>query len=368
MAPRPVWKGYLKLSLVSCAVELSNATSNSEKISFRTINRATGNPVRRQYVDTVTGEPVETEDEAKGFEIGDDEFVLIDDAEIEALQIESSHTLAIDSFVEKNSIEQIYLDTPYYVTPADKVSVEAFAVIRDAMAAKGMAGIARIVLYRRERPVVIEPLENGLLMTTLRYAATVRRPEEVMGGIGEVTVDEEMIDLARHIIDKKTASFDPDGFEDRYEAALAELVRARAEGRTPAKPKPQKRPSNVVDLFDALRRSLASDDGAGAPAPGGKRGSKAAKETKPASKAAASSSTASKSTASKTSDSKTSASKSAAKPAAKTAAKSGAKSGAKTSPASAASKPTAPKRGSSGADRPAAKPAASRAGGRKRAG
>jgi len=310
MAPRPVWKGYLKLSLVSCAVELSNATSNAEKISFRTINRATGNPVRRQYVDTVTGEPVEAEDEAKGFEIGDDEFVLIDDAEIEALQIESSHTLAIDAFVEKSSIEQIYLDTPYYVTPADKVSVEAFAVIRDAMAAKGMAGIARIVLYRRERPVVIEPLENGLLMTTLRYAATVRRPEEVLGGIGEVTVDEEMIDLARHIIEKKTASFDPDGFEDRYEAALAELVRARAEGRTPAKPKPQKRPSNVVDLFDALRRSLAADDdGSGPRAPTGKRTPKAAKETKAASKASSSKAADSKAAASKAATSKTAASK-----------------------------------------------------------
>lgn len=360
MAPRPVWKGYLKLSLVSCAVELSNATSNAEKISFRTINRATGNPVRRHYVDAVTGDPVEAEDEAKGFEIGDDEFVLIDDAEIEALQIESSHTLAIDSFVEKGSIEQIYLDTPYYVTPADTVSVEAFAVIRDAMAAKGMAGIARIVLYRRERPVVIEPLENGLLMTTLRYAATVRRPEEVMAGIGEVAVDDEMIDLAEHIIDKKTASFDPEGFEDRYEAALAELVRARAEGRTPAKPKPQKRPSNVVDLFDALRRSLAADgEGATGHGPGAKDAPKAAKGSKSAQAKTAEAKTAEATAGgAKSAQAKASQAKSAQ---AKTAQ-------AKTGGAKAGGAKAAGSARSAGADRPAAKASGSRAAGRKRAG
>jgi DNA end-binding protein Ku len=259
MAPRPAWKGYLKLSLVSCAVELSGATTNSEKVSFRTLNRKTGNPVKRQYIDGVTGKPVLDEDEVKGYEIGDDEYLLVEDKEIEAVQIESSHTLNIDSFVEKQSIEQIYLDTPYYLAPADKVSEEAFAVIREAMARKKMAGIARIVLYRRERPAVIEPLGKGLLLTTLRYDATVRRPDEVLGDIPDTRIDAEMIELATHIIDKKTASFDPSQFEDHYEDALMELIKSKQAGKKPPKVQAAPRRGNVVDLFDALKKSLAGD-------------------------------------------------------------------------------------------------------------
>lgn len=277
MAPRPVWKGYLKLSLVSCSVELTAATSQSEKVSFRTLNRATGNPVRRQYVDSVTDEPLDTDDEVKGYEVGEDEYVLVEDDEIEALQIESSHTLAVDAFVDKSSIEQIYLDTPYYLTPADAVSREAFAVVRAAMAEAKMAGLARIVLYRRERPVVIEPLGDGMLLTTLRYSETVRRPEDVLDDLGDVEADEEMIDLARHIIEKKKSRFDPSAFEDRYEAALRELVQAKAEGRKPAKPKPQRGGGKVVDLFDALKRSLAEDGGGKAAAKSGGKGSSSGK-------------------------------------------------------------------------------------------
>lgn len=266
MAPRPAWKGYLKLSLVSCAVELSGATSQAEKVSFRTLNRKTGNPVRRQYVDGVTGKPVADEDEVKGYEVGDDEYLLVEDREIEAVQIESSHTLSIDSFVDKHSIEQIYLDTPYYLAPADKVSEEAFAVIREAMARKKMAGIARIVLYRRERPVVIEPLGKGLLLTTLRYDATVRRPDEVLGDLPNPKIDAEMIELATHIIDKKTAAFDPSQFEDRYEDALLDLIKSKQAGKKPPKVAATPRRGNVVDLFDALKKSLAGDDAPAGPA------------------------------------------------------------------------------------------------------
>jgi DNA end-binding protein Ku len=266
MATRPAWKGYLKLSLVTCAVELSNATSQSDKVSFRVLNRATGNTVKRQYVDSVTGKPVKDEDEVKGYETGDDEYLLVEDKEIEAVQIESSHTLSIDSFVEKASIQQIYLDTPYYLAPADKVSTEAFAVIREAMARKKMAGLARIVLYRRERPVVIEPLGEGLLLTTLRYQSTVRQPDAAFDEIPKVKIDADMVSLASDIIDRKKAKFDPSMFEDEYENALLALVKAKQAGRKAPASVAAPKPSNVVNLFDALKKSLAGAGGAAAPA------------------------------------------------------------------------------------------------------
>ena len=267
MAPRPAWKGYLKLSLVSCAVELTGATTASEKVSFRVINRKTGNTVRRQYIDGVTGKPVADDDEVKGYEIGDDEFLLVEDDEIESVQIESSHTLSIERFVDRADIPQIYFDTPYYVTPSDEVSEEAFAVIRDAMAKQKKAGIARIVLYRRERPVMIEPFENGLLLTTLRYDKTVRKPDEVFDGLGKSKLDPDLVDLATHIIEKKDAPFDPSGFEDRYEEALLGLIEAKRKGRKPPVVQAAERPTNVVNLFDALKKSLAGDDEGGGDKP-----------------------------------------------------------------------------------------------------
>ena len=279
MAPRPTWKGYLKLSLVACAVELTGATTTAEKVKFRVINRATGNTVRRQFVDAVTGKPVDADDEVKGYEIGKDEYLLVEDDEIEALQIESSHTLDIESFVDKQDIEQIYLDTPYFVTPADDVAGEAFAVIREAMAAKGKAGLARIVLFRRERPAVIEPLGAGLLLTTLRYATLVRRPEEVLDDVPTPKLDREMIALAGHIIDQKPGRFEPAAFEDRYEQAILDLVRAKQAGRAPPKVRAAGRPSNVVNLFDALKKSLAAGGGEPEPKGKGRRAGDGAKDT-----------------------------------------------------------------------------------------
>lgn len=282
MAPRPAWKGYLKLSLVSCAVELTGTTDHSEKVSFRIINRKTGNTVKRQYVDGVTGKPVEDDDEVKGYEIGDDEYLLVEEDEIDAVQIESSHTISIEHFVDRADIPQIYFDTPYYVTPSDEVSEEAFAVIREAMARQKKAGIARIVLYRRERPVMIEPFDKGLLLTTLRYDKTVRKPDEIFGDLGKPKIDSELIDLATHIIDKKQAAFDPSGFEDRYESALLELIQAKQKGKKPPVVQAAERPANVVNLFEALKKSLAGDEGAGAgkPAPG--KGRKAPDKPAPA--------------------------------------------------------------------------------------
>jgi DNA end-binding protein Ku len=202
MAPRPAWKGYLKLSLVTCAVELTNVVTHSEKVSFRVLNRKTGNTVRRIYVDAETGDPVEDENEIKGYEVDSGDYVHVEEDEIAAVKVESSDMMSLDGFVDKASIQQIYLDTPYYLAPADKVSEDAFAVIRDAMAAKKKAGLARIVLYRRERPVVIEPLGKGMVLTTLRYDNTVRQPDTVFDEIKAVKTDKEMIELAQHIIDK----------------------------------------------------------------------------------------------------------------------------------------------------------------------
>lgn len=262
MAPRPAWKGYLKLSLVTCAVELTNVVTHSEKVSFRVLNSKTGNPVRRVYVDSVTGKRVEDDDQVKGYEVDDGEYVLIEEEEFEAVQIESSNMMNLDGFVDKSSIQQIYLDTPYYLTPADKVSEDAFAVIRDAMAEKKKAGLARIVLYRRERPVVVEPLGKGMVLTTLRYDSTVRQPDTVFDAVGKGNPDKEMIELAETIIDKKAGKFDPSEFDDEYEEALLELIRAKKAGRrAPKKKKDEEaRPSNVVNLFDALKKSLAADN------------------------------------------------------------------------------------------------------------
>ena len=260
MAPRPAWKGYLKLSLVTCAVELTNVVTHAEKVSFRILNRKTGNLVKRIYVDAETGKPVEDDDQVKGYEVDSAEYIQIEEDEFEAVQIESSNMMSLDGFVDKASIQQIYLDTPYYLTPADKVSEDAFAVIRDAMADKKKAGLARIVLYRRERPVLVEPLGKGMVLTTLRYDNTVRQPEMVFDGIDKVKTDKEMIELAETIIDKKAGKFDPSEFDDKYEEALLELIRAKKTGKRAPKPKKAEKPSNVVNLFDALKKSLAADN------------------------------------------------------------------------------------------------------------
>jgi DNA end-binding protein Ku len=265
MAPRPAWKGYLKLSLVTCAVELSAATSESDKISFHILNRATGNRVRRQYVHAETGKPVEEDDQVNGYEIGDGEFLLVEEEEIDAVQIESSHTLALETFVKSSEVEQIYLDKPYYLAPADKVSEEAFAVIRDALEKKRMAGLARIVLYRRERPVLIEPFGKGMLLTTLRYDRIVRRPETVFEETKEGEVDEKAVELAVAVVEKRKRKFDPSGLEDHYQEALQDFVKSKKAGRKPADRKakaPESKPSNVVNLFDALKKSLGEEKGA----------------------------------------------------------------------------------------------------------
>ena len=283
MAPRPAWKGYLKLSLVTCAVELSGATTQSEKVSFRTLNRQTGNAVRRQYMDSASGKPVNEKSEVRGYEVEKDEFLIIEDEDIEAVQIESSHTLSLDSFVEKADVDPVYIEKPYYLTPADKVSEEAFAVIRQALEDKKMAGLARIVLYQRERPCLIEPFGKGMLLTTLRYGDTVRQAEEAYDGIDKAKPDQDLLELAIRTIERKKGKFDPATFEDRYEKAVLDLIKSRKKsGKKVAVRETEEKPSNVINLFDALKKSLAAGERKGADKEGSKQEPRKAQAKKPA--------------------------------------------------------------------------------------
>lgn len=261
MAPRPNWKGYLKLSLVSCPVALYPATTTSERVSFRTLNRETGNRVKRTFVDEQTGEPVEAESQAKGYEVGKGEYILVEDDEIKAVQIESNHTIDIERFVPRAEIDAIYQDTPYYLAPTDRVGEEAFAVIRDAMRAEKMVGLARVVLFRRERLMMLEPRDKGIAAFTLHYANEVHASNAYFEEIPDLELPKEMLELAKHIIEKMRGKFEPDQFEDRYEKALIELIRSKQKG-TPVKPQPTHRQANVINLMDALRRSVEADKAA----------------------------------------------------------------------------------------------------------
>jgi DNA end-binding protein Ku len=255
MAPRPNWKGYLKLSLVSCPVALYPATTTSERVSFRTLNRDTGNRVRRQFVDEQSGEPVETENQIKGYEVAKGEFIQIEDDELKAVQLESNHTIDIERFVPRADIDELYIDTPYYLAPTDRVGEEAFAVIRDAMRAEEMVGLARVVLFRRERIVMLEPRDKGIVATSLHYANEVHAAAGYFDEIPDTELPKQMLELAKHIIEKMTGKFEPEQFEDRYENALIELIRSKQKGM-PVKPQPTHRQTNVINLMDALKRSV----------------------------------------------------------------------------------------------------------------
>ena len=258
MAARANWKGYLKLSLVSCAVALYPATSSSSRVRFNTLNKATGNRVKQQYVDPDTGETVDAEDRVKGYEIAKNAYVIVEDDELEAIRIESTHTIAIESFVPVEQVDKRYLEAPYYIAPEDKVAQEAFAVIRDAMKARGKAGVGRVVISRRERMVLLEPLGKGIMATVLRYPYEVRGEDAYFEDIPDLKLPGEMLDLAAHIIEQKSADFEPAAFEDRYENALVELLKSKEAGKPIVAPEAP-RPTNVVNLMDALRKSIESE-------------------------------------------------------------------------------------------------------------
>jgi DNA end-binding protein Ku len=260
MAPRANWKGYLKLSLVSCGVALYPATTRSERIRFNVLNRETGNRIKYNVVDAETGDEVPDEDRVKGYKLDDDSYVQVEDEDFDKVALESTHTIDIDSFVDREEVDALYLDESYFLAPNDKVGVEAFAVIREAMKDKGMVGLARVVLYRREQVLMLEPRGKGIVATAIRFASEVRDPEEYFDDVPDVKVSDDMLKLAEHILDTKKAKFDPAKFEDRYETALAELIAAKQSGRKP-QAAPAAQPSNVINLMDALRRSVNAEKG-----------------------------------------------------------------------------------------------------------
>jgi DNA end-binding protein Ku len=253
--PRPSWKGYLKLSLVSCGVALYNASSSSERVSFNTLNRKTGNRLKQSLVDSVSGEPVDTADRVKGYQVAKGQYIMVEDADLEALRIESTKTLEIETFVPAAEIDAVYLDSPYYLAPDGKMAEEAFAVIREAMARKKVAGIGRVVLARRERMLMLQPRGPGMLATTLRYLYEVRQDAESFEGISERKVPAEMLDIAQEIIGRMSGHFEPDTFADRYEEAVTAMLQAKQAGQSFAVPEAAE-PGNVVDIMEALKRSL----------------------------------------------------------------------------------------------------------------
>jgi DNA end-binding protein Ku len=260
MAPRPIWKGYLKLSLVSCAVAMYTATSTSSRIRLHIINRETGNRIRNQAIDSETGDVVETENKVKGYELDNGKYVLLEEDELDDVALESTHTLEIESFVQRDEVDEIYLDESFYIVPDGEAAYEAFAVIREAMKKTAMVGLGRVVMHRRERLLMLEPRHKGLAATALRYKPEVRNEDTYFDEIPATRVPNDMLQLAEHILKQKKGHFDPGKFEDRYEHALSALIKAKRAGKEPpAAPEPKA--SNVINLMDALRRSAGERGG-----------------------------------------------------------------------------------------------------------
>jgi DNA end-binding protein Ku len=260
MAPRANWKGFLRLSLVTCPVALYPATSESEKISFNQLNCGTGHRIKYTKIDADTGEEVANEDIVKGYMLDKDVFVEVSKEELEGIALESTRTIEIDEFVEKSEIDPRYLIRPYYLRPDGKVGHDAFAVIRETIKEMNKVAIGRVVLTNREHIIALEPLGKGLVGTLLRYPYEVRGEDEYFDEIQDVKVTKDMLDLAKHIVEKKSGSFEPAKFEDHYETALIDLINSKRSGK-PITPKERPAASNVVDLMEALRRSV---DGAAA--------------------------------------------------------------------------------------------------------
>jgi Ku protein len=263
MAARAYWKGSLKLSLVSCPVLLYPASTSVDKTRFHMINRETGNRLKQQMVDAETGDVVESDQKGRGYELKKGEYVEIEKDELEAVQIESNHTIDIDSFVPKDEIDKRYLNHPYYIAPDGKAGIDAFAVIRDAMKDQDRVALARIVLTNREHIIAIEPLGKGLLGTTLRYPYELRDEDDYFRDIKSPKISKDMIELAGHILKTKAAHFDPSKFKDEYENALKTLVRRKASGKPVKSAEREEKPGNVISLMDALKQSLKGKASAG---------------------------------------------------------------------------------------------------------
>jgi DNA end-binding protein Ku len=263
MAPRAYWKGYLKLSFVSCPIQVFPAIAEREKIKFHQINRKTGNRIKYCKLDAVTGKPVSDEDIVKGYEVGKGRYVEITDDELETVAIESTHTIEVDQFVPRSEIDELYWNIPYYIAPEGEVGRQAFAVIREAIKKKGMVALGHVVFTTREHVIAIEPRGKGMLGVTLRYSYEIRKEADYFGDIPDEKVSRDMVDLAIHIVETKAGHFEPEKFEDHYENALKELIKKKRRGEKIEKPK-ERPPAQIVNLMDALRQSAAAEpDGAG---------------------------------------------------------------------------------------------------------
>ena len=280
MAPRANWKGFLRLSLVTCPVALYPATSESEKISFNQLNRKTGHRIKYAKVDADTGEEVASEDIVKGYKVDTDTFVEVSKEELENVALESTRTIEIDEFVDKSEIDPRYLIRPYYLRPDGKVGHDAFAVIRETIREMDKVAIGRVVLTNREHIIALEAMDRGLIGTLLRYPYEVRDPAEYFDDIQDVKVTKDMLDLARHIVEQKAGRFEPEKFEDQYETALVDLINQKRDGKA-ITPKERPRGDNVVDLMEALRRSVG---GAAAAPSASKKPAKKSKRAAPGQK------------------------------------------------------------------------------------
>jgi len=259
MAPRANWKGFLRLSLVTCPVALYPATSDTEKVSFNQLNRNTGHRIKYLKVDAETGDEVDSSDIIKGYAVDKDTYVEVTKEELENVALESTHTIEIDEFVPKSEIDTRYLVRPYYLVPDGKVGHDAFAVIRETIRKMDKVALGRLVLTSREHIIALEPMDKGLMGTLLRYPYEVRNENEYFSDIQDVKITKDMLDLAQHIVEQKSGSFEPDKFEDHYETALIDLINQKRAGRTISAPVKSRTSGNVVDLMDALRKSLGND-------------------------------------------------------------------------------------------------------------
>jgi DNA end-binding protein Ku len=264
MAPRAYWKGYLKLSLVSCPIALFPATSDREKISFHQINKNTGHRIKYRKVDAESGDEVEAGDIIKGYEVGKGEYIELDPEELEAVAIESKRVIDIDEFVPKDEIDELYLNNPYYIIPDGEVGQQAFAVIREAIKKEGMVAIAKVVFTSREHVIALEARGKGMLGVTLRYPYEIRKEQEYFDDIPDEKIPKDMLDLAAHIVETKAGHFDPGKFDDRYEDALKDLIQRKQAGKPIELPE-RREPAKVINLMDALRRSVQASGGGGSP-------------------------------------------------------------------------------------------------------
>ena len=253
-APRAQWKGFIKLALLSCTVALYTATSQSERISLHMLNRKTGNRLRRDFVDDATGKPVAKEEQVKGFEVDSGDYVTVTQEEIDAAIPHSTKTISLESFVHADDVDNVYIDSPYYLAPVSAADAEVFQLIQDAMQAEKVVGLARTVLFRRDRVLLLQPEGKGMIASTLHYDYEVRSAEEAFAEIPKARTKGEMLKLAEHIIETKKGKMTFGDFEDRYESALADLIKAKQQGKKiPLSAKPKA--GNVINLLDALRES-----------------------------------------------------------------------------------------------------------------